>query len=67
MLMKSTATPTMHFALVGYKSAAWLVTGLSCPYCARQLKATDVRADCGRAQLICVGCHRDILIIESES
>src|SRR5262245_26239488 len=47
MLMKPTATPTMNFARVGYKTAAWLITGVNCPYCARQLKATDVRADYG--------------------
>jgi len=67
MLMKPTATPTMNFARVGYKTAAWLITGVNCPYCARQLKATDVRADYGHPQLTCAGCHRDILIIESES
>jgi len=67
MLTKTTTAPAMVFARVGYKSAAWLVTGVNCPYCARQLKATDVRADCDQAQLTCAGCHHDILIIESES
>jgi hypothetical protein len=67
MLTKTTTAPTMVFARVAYKTAAWLVTGVNCPHCARKLKATDVRADYGQAQLTCAGCHRDILIIESES
>ena len=67
MLTKTTTAPAMVFARVGYKSEVWLITRVNCPYCARQLKATDVRADYGQAQLICAGCHRDILIIESES
>jgi hypothetical protein len=40
---------------------------MHCPHCSRQLSATDIKADSGQVQLICAGCHRDILVIESES
>jgi transposase-like protein len=43
-----------------------LVNGVSCPYCSRMLYAGDVEVHRrGDARLICAGCHRDILKIET--
>jgi len=67
MLTKSTALPASIFAWAGNRTAARLTPGMHCPHCSRQLSATDIKADSGQVQLICAGCHRDILVIESES
>lgn len=43
----------------------YLVSGLPCPYCSRELHATDIGIDRrGDTWLICAGCHKDILKIE---
>ena len=41
----------------------WLVGGLLCPHCRRQLHANDVTVDDGDVALICAGCRRDVLNI----
>jgi hypothetical protein len=44
-----------------------LATGMNCPCCSQQIKASDIRADFGHVRLICAGCHHDILVVESGS
>jgi hypothetical protein len=43
----------------------YLVSGLPCPYCSRELHATDIGIDRrGDTWITCAGCHKDILKIE---
>jgi transposase-like protein len=40
---------------------------LGCPYCGRELRAQDVEQfEDGDARIVCPGCHRDLLTIESK-
>jgi hypothetical protein len=40
---------------------------LRCPYCRRELRATDVELlDHGDARIVCPGCHRDLLTTKGE-
>jgi hypothetical protein len=43
-----------------------LVAGVNCLYCRRELRAQDVEPlDRGNVRIVCLGCHRDLLTIES--
>jgi hypothetical protein len=69
MLMKSPipVQPAMSFAYAG-NYAVRLAANLRCPFCQRQLHATDVEVvEFGNVHLICRGCHKDVLTIGSAS
>jgi hypothetical protein len=65
MLNKSpptTSTTTTSFAFSG-DNAVRLACNVPCPYCGRFLHASDVEVVPGGINVICSGCHRDILTI----
>jgi hypothetical protein len=64
--MLNTPRSEMSFAYDG-RSEIRLAANTKCPHCGRCLHATDVEADFGGVRLICIGCHRDVLIIRSAS
>jgi hypothetical protein len=67
MLTKSPIPqPGMTYARAG-TSTVRLAANLRCPHCSRKLHATDVEVDFGDVQLICQGCHRDVLTIGAAS
>jgi hypothetical protein len=76
MLMKSpTVRPTTTYARTG-NTTVRLATGIACPHCSRELKASDVEVfvtdsdeyfgnNVEVTQLICTRCHNDVLLIQS--
>src|SRR5262249_16897983 len=72
MLMKSQPPPpaVTHAYIQGGFYRITLTSGLRCPFCERELKATDVDIDglADQVRLICRGedCHRTVLDIGRE-
>ena len=67
MLSKSpTATPNTTFAFSG-DAMVRLAADFKCPHCGHGLHATDVDIDNVDVRLVCGGCHKDILTIETAS
>jgi hypothetical protein len=63
VLSKSpTATPNTTFAFSG-TSTVRLARNVPCPHCGRHLHASDVEVVPGGINVVCAGCHRDLLII----
>lgn len=63
MLSKSpTTTSATSFAFSG-TSTVRLACNMPCPYCGRFLHASDVEVVPGGINVICSGCHCDLLIV----
>jgi hypothetical protein len=56
-----TAKPSTAYPL---DYVVWLIDGLFCPRCGRELRATDIDLDRLSETLICRGCHADIARVE---
>jgi transcription elongation factor Elf1 len=71
MLMK-TPTPkpvTATSFAFARNYAVRLATGIKCPHCGRELRATDITVDdfAGTTKIVCQSCHQDALVIEATS
>jgi hypothetical protein len=63
MLSKSPYSTTgTTFAFAG-TSTVRLACNVACPHCGRFLQAYDVEVTLTGINVICSGCHRDVLVI----
>ena len=60
------SNPSTSLIAYAYGSTIKLAP-LGCPYCRREVRAHDVQPlDHGEVRIVCHGCHRDLLTIESQ-
>ena len=69
MLIKPQTTSSQIWTSFHSGATVRLIAGVHCPNCGTELRACDVIADraSGGALVICFGCHRDVLAIESNN
>lgn len=66
MLSSKAPSPIVAKPSASYprEHAVWVIGGLRCPHCRRELKATDIDLDRFGGTVVCAGCHQDIARIE---
>jgi hypothetical protein len=63
-MLVNTPRSETSFAWAGNRTVR-LAAGTRCP-CGRELHATDVTVDESATKLVCINCHRDVLVIEAD-